>query len=48
MVKADALSDKETSSLANEIAQKLRAEVKNPGQLKVSLIKENAFTDFAS
>jgi ribonuclease Y len=47
IVKPEGVSDEDVVDLANNIAFKLRTEVTFPGQIRVSVIKEAKFTEFA-
>ena len=47
MIKPTGISDGEVNDLANEIAYKLRKEISFPGQVKVAVLRENVFVDYA-
>src|SRR3989442_3060034 len=45
IVKQDAITDAECSSLARDLARKIEQELTYPGQIKVTIIRESRFTD---
>ncbi len=47
MVRPSGVSDHEVMNLANDIASKLRQEMTFPGQVRVTVVRESHFTDFA-
>jgi ribonuclease Y len=47
IVKPDQLNDEMSSLVAREIAQKIEAEMNYPGQIKVTVIRESRFVDYA-
>ena len=47
MVKPEAVSDDRMKILARDIANKIESELSYPGQIKVNLIRESRFTDYA-
>ena len=47
LIKPIGISDSEVNDLANEIAYKLRKEISFPGQVKVAVLRENVFVDYA-
>ncbi len=47
MVKPEQVKDEDLALVAREIAQKIEGELEYPGQIKVSLIRENRATDYA-
>ena len=47
MVKPDAVHDEEMPLIARQMAEKIQAEVKYPGQIKINLIRESRATDYA-
>ncbi len=47
MVKPEQVKDEDMSLIAREIAQKIEGELEYPGQIKVSIIRENRATDYA-
>ena len=46
-VTPDKVSDVEAKELARDIAKKIEAELKYPGEIKVTLIRENRITEYA-
>lgn len=46
-VKPDEISDFEASKLAKEIAKKIENELKYPGEIKITVIRENKITEYA-
>jgi len=46
-VTPDKISDVEAKELARDIAKKIEAELKYPGEIKVTLIRENRITEYA-
>ncbi len=46
-VKPDEISDFEASKLAKEIARKIEHELKYPGEIKITVIRENKITEYA-
>ncbi|MBF0441450.1 MAG: ribonuclease Y, partial [Oligoflexales bacterium] len=47
IIKPSVMSDTKVTDIANDIAFKLRKEFTFPGQIKVSVIRENTFVDYA-
>ena len=47
MVKPDTVHDEEMPLIARQMAEKIQAEVKYPGQIKINLIRESRATDYA-
>ncbi len=47
MVKPEMVKDDDMALVAREIAQKIEGELEYPGQIKVSIIRENRATDYA-
>ncbi|MBQ4043016.1 MAG: ribonuclease Y [Clostridia bacterium] len=47
MVKPEQVKDEDMSLIAREIARKIEGELEYPGQIKVSIIRENRATDYA-
>ncbi len=47
MVKPEQVSDEDMTLIAREMAKKIEAEVKYPGQIKLNLIRETRAVDFA-
>jgi ribonuclease Y len=47
MVCTDGIDDQNVIDLANDIASKLRTELTFPGQVRVTVLKESRFVDFA-
>jgi len=47
MVKPEQVKDDDMALVAREIAQKIEGELEYPGQIKVSIIRENRATDYA-
>jgi ribonuclease Y len=47
MIKPTGISDNEVFNLANDIAFKLRKELTFPGQVKVAVLRENIYVDYA-
>ena len=47
MVKPDSVHDEEMPLIARQMAEKIQAEVKYPGQIKINLIRESRATDYA-
>jgi ribonuclease Y len=47
MVSPQGVSDDEMTDLSNEIATTLRKELTFPGQIKVTVVRESKFTDYA-
>jgi ribonuclease Y len=48
MIVPDAASDEDVRDLSYEIATKLRRDLNFPGQIRVTVLKENKFVEFAS
>lgn len=46
-VKPDEISDFEASKLAKEIAKKIENELKYPGEIRITVIRENKITEYA-
>jgi ribonuclease Y len=46
-VKPDQLSDLQSEKLAKELAKKIEAELKYPGEIKVTIIRENRIIEYA-
>ncbi len=46
-VKADVVSDLQSEKIAKEIAKKIEAELKYPGEIKVTVIRENRIIEYA-
>ena len=44
---AEMVKDDDMALVAREIAQKIEGELEYPGQIKVSIIRENRATDYA-
>ncbi|MCQ2385252.1 MAG: ribonuclease Y, partial [Clostridia bacterium] len=47
MVKPEVITDDKMTILAHDIAKKIEAELQYPGQIKVSVIRENRTVDYA-
>ena len=47
MVKPEEVNDESMKVIAREMAQKIQAEVKYPGQIKINLIRESRHVDYA-
>ena len=47
MVEPEAINDAQAEELAGQIAQKIEEEMEYPGQIKVTIIRENRFSDYA-
>ena len=47
MVKPEVVDDDRMKILAREIAKKIEGELDYPGQIKVSVIRESRFIDYA-
>ena len=47
MVKPEQIKDDDMALVARQIAQKIEGELEYPGQIKVSIIRENRATDYA-
>mgnify|MGYP000379184725 FL=1 len=47
IVGADKIDDKQTESLSGEIAKKIQDEMTNPGQVKITVIRETRAVSFA-
>lgn len=47
MVKPEAVSDEDMTLIAREMAEKIQAEVKYPGQIKINLIRESRAVSYA-
>ncbi|MCQ2428754.1 MAG: ribonuclease Y [Clostridia bacterium] len=47
MVKPEAVSDEDMALIAREMAEKIQAEVKYPGQIKINLIRESRAVSYA-
>ena len=47
MVKPDVIDDDSMKILAHDIARKIEAELNYPGQIKVSVIREARYVDYA-
>ena len=47
MVKPDSVHDEDMPLIARQMAEKIQAEVKYPGQIKINLIRESRATDYA-
>ena len=47
MVKPEMISDTDMVLVAREIAQKIEAELKYPGQIKVNVVRESRAVDYA-
>jgi ribonucrease Y len=45
VVKPDEVSDADARNMATEIAQKIKAQIEVPGQIKVTVIRESRFSD---
>ncbi|NLD99392.1 MAG: ribonuclease Y [Fibrobacter sp.] len=47
MVEPEAINDAQAEELAGQIAQKIQDEMEYPGQIKVTIIRESRFTEYA-
>ena len=47
VVKPEQVKDEDMPLVARQIAQKIESELEYPGQIKVSIIRENRATDYA-
>ena len=47
IVKPEMISDDEMKLLAHDIAKKIEGELEYPGQIKVNVIRESRYTDYA-
>lgn len=47
MVKPEEINDEGMKIVAREMAAKIQAEMKYPGQIKINLIRESRATDYA-
>ena len=47
IVKPEEISDDQMKILAHDIAKKIEGELEYPGQIKVNVIRESRYTDFA-
>jgi ribonuclease Y len=47
MVEPEMINDAQAQELAGQISQKIQAEMEYPGQIKVTIIREIRFTEFA-
>ena len=47
IVGADKISDEETETLSNEIAQKIQDEMTYPGQVRITVIRETRAVSYA-
>ena len=47
VVRQGALSDSESFRLSRDLSKKIEQEMTYPGQIKVTVIRENRFIDFA-
>jgi len=47
MVEPEALTDAQSQELAGQVAQKIQEEMEYPGQIKVTIIRESRFTEYA-
>ena len=47
MVRPDSVHDEDMPLIARQMAEKIQAEVKYPGQIKINLIRESRATDYA-
>jgi ribonuclease Y len=47
MVEPEAINDAQAEELAGQIAQKIQEEMEYPGQIKVTIIRESRFSDYA-
>jgi ribonuclease Y len=46
-VKPEVISDLQAQTLAKDIANRIEEELRYPGEIKVTLIRENRFVEFA-
>ena len=47
MVLPDGISDEESSLMARDIAKRIEKEVTYPGEIKITVVREKRFTEFA-
>ena len=47
LVSPDGLSDEEIIDISNNIASKLRNELTFPGQVRISVLRESKYVDYA-
>ncbi len=47
MVMPDGISDEESNLLARDIAKRIEKEVTYPGEIKITVVREKRFTEFA-
>ena len=47
MVEPEAVNDAQAAELAGQISKKIQDEMEYPGQIKVTIIRELRFTEFA-
>ena len=47
MVEPEEINDAQAEELAGQIAVKIQEEMEYPGQIKVTIIRESRFTNFA-
>jgi len=47
IVEPESITDAQSEELAHQIAQKIQDEMEYPGQIKVTVIRENRFTEYA-
>ena len=47
IVKPEMIGDDEMKLLAHDIAKKIEGELEYPGQIKVNVIRESRYTDYA-
>jgi ribonuclease Y len=47
MVEPEMINDAQAQELAGQISQKIQDEMEYPGQIKVTIIREIRFTEFA-
>ena len=47
IVEPEQVSDAQSEELERQVAQKIQDEMEYPGQIKVTIIRESRFTEFA-
>jgi ribonuclease Y len=47
IVEPETISDAQSEELARQISQKIQDEMEYPGQIKVTVIRESRFTEYA-
>jgi ribonucrease Y len=47
IVEPEQISDAQSEELARQVAQKIQDEMEYPGQIKVTIIRESRYTEYA-